>query len=134
MAMVELHEEGSEHPVFVNPVFVTFVQKSSTSPGSIVGLIGDDLGCVVRESVAEVGRIVNAANAGIELVSMPHDAMAEDIVKAYEKAHPGCAVQSESPKERPATEETEVRKPRKVRKWHSRKPFDKESKSENDND
>lgn len=139
MPLVELHEEDPKRrnaPVFVNSEFVTFIQKSPTSSGTIVGLVGDDLGCVVRESVAEVAGLVSGANAQPEITPMPAESpfggpcgkyVLSRIVRDYghasdanpeqEKCTAGKTVQ---------TEAEEVRKPRKARKWHSRKPFSKE--------
>ena len=134
MPLIELHEEDRpSEPVFVNPEFVTFVQKSPTSQGAIVGLIGDDLGCVVKESAREVADRVNNFDK-IEIVPQPAELHIETEVDRLRKARPNMYGVVKLKSEGQKTEVDEVRKQRKVRKWHSRKPFNKEAKSENDND
>lgn len=113
MPLVELHEcLESRHncPVFVNSRYVTFIQKSPTTPYTVVGLIGDDLGCDVVESVREV---------------------AERIAAAEDQTLPpsnSWAAQASPPPDAKVLDE--VRKPRKARKWHSRKSFKKEAKGD----
>jgi len=134
--LVELHEEDPKRKntsVFVNPEFVTFVQKSPTSSGTIVGLVGDDLGCVVRESVSEVARLVSMANAQPEVTPMPAESPFGGPCGKYvlsritgEDVHSSNANPEQEKSTAVQTGSEEVRKPRKARKWHSRKPFNKE--------
>lgn len=138
MPLVELHEEDEKRrmePVFINPAFVTFIQKSPTSSGTIIGLVGDDLGCVVHESVKEVARLVLRTEERVELVADPPELSVEetnrlkDVVTKWTRSN-ADTVRTVKPAE--PKEADEVRKPRKARKWHSRKPFNKEAK-ETDN-
>ena len=134
--LVELHEEDPKRKntsVFVNPEFVTFVQKSPTSSGTIVGLVGDDLGCVVRESVSEVARLVSVANAQPEITPMPAESPFGGPCGKYVLSRisgEDGRVSDANPEQVERTVGTtgpeEVRKQRKARKWHSRKPFSKE--------
>lgn len=59
--LVELIDLESGKPVFVNPEYVTFVQPNiSNNPGVIIGLLGDDLGCIVRGTVQEVANVISS--------------------------------------------------------------------------
>lgn len=59
--LVELIDLESGKPVFVNPEYVTFVQPNiSNNPGVIIGLLGDDLGCMVRGTVQEVANVISS--------------------------------------------------------------------------
>lgn len=137
MPLVELHEEDPKRksePVFVNSSFVTFIQKSPTSPGTIVGLVGDDLGCVVREGVRDVARMVMDAEGVARITPQPADKFETNWIQRYVRTKVENAEKSEKtdkPKEpkpeEPATEEKpETHKERRIRKWHSRKPFNKD--------
>jgi len=57
MPLLKLHDEKGS-PVYVNPDYVTFVSKSPTSRGTVVGLVGDDLGCDVAETADQVARML----------------------------------------------------------------------------
>lgn len=57
MGLLKLHDEKGQ-PVYVNPDYVTFVSKSPTSRGTVVGLVGDDLGCDVAETADQVARML----------------------------------------------------------------------------
>jgi len=53
MGLLKLHDM-SGMPVVINTDYVTFVQRSTISKGTVVGLMGDDVGCDVREGVDEI--------------------------------------------------------------------------------
>ena len=134
MPLVELHEEDPKRksePVFVNSSFVTFIQKSPTSPGTIVGLVGDDLGCVVRESVRDVAMMVMDAEGVAKITPQSADKIETDWIQRYVRTKVENVENADKQKE-PKSEETvaeekpETHKARKARKWHSRKPFSKE--------
>lgn len=62
--LVRLHEHGRKIPVFVNPAYVTFVAKSSLKDGgTIIGLVADDLGCEVAESVADTAKLIEEGDS-----------------------------------------------------------------------
>lgn len=59
LKLVCLHEHARNIPVYVNPAYVTFVAKSSLRDGgTIIGLVADDLGCEVAESVADAAKLI----------------------------------------------------------------------------
>lgn len=58
ISLICLHT-ADQGAVYVNPQYVTFVAKSPVKGGgTVVGLIADDLGCEVVESVDEVANLI----------------------------------------------------------------------------
>ena len=58
MPLLKLHDEKGG-PLYVNPDYVTFVSKSPTSRGTVVGLVGDDLGCDVSETADQIAGMMD---------------------------------------------------------------------------
>lgn len=58
MNLVRLIEVDRGVPVYVNPDYVTFIQQAMGRKGSLVGLVGDDLGCEVEGSPDRVAAMV----------------------------------------------------------------------------
>lgn len=55
--LVTLHDPKG-NTVYVNPDYVTFIQKNPSSDSTIVGLVGDDLGCDVSETPEQVAALL----------------------------------------------------------------------------
>ena len=58
MGLLKLHDEKGS-PVYVNSDYVTSISKSPTSRGTVVGLVGDDLGCDVAETADQIAGMMD---------------------------------------------------------------------------
>ena len=56
-SLVSLHDVKG-NVVYVNPAYVTFIQKNPSTGSTIVGLVGDDLGCDVAETPDQVAALL----------------------------------------------------------------------------
>lgn len=57
MGLLTLHDDKG-NPVYVHTKWMTFFTKSPTSKGTVVGLVGDDIGCDVVEGASDIASVV----------------------------------------------------------------------------
>ena len=130
MNLVRLIEVDRGVPVYVNPDYVTFIQQAIGRKGSLVGLVGDDLGCEVEgspDTVAykicpEVGKWDETL--GVHVAEIPKTPKTADLAEAVDAFEAGCArrLREASRKFAESGEADTVRKPRKPYKHYRDKP------------
>lgn len=57
MGLLTLHDDKG-NPVYVHTKWMTFFTKSPASKGTVVGLVGDDIGCDVVEGASDIASVV----------------------------------------------------------------------------